>query len=57
MGGGSSEGAMGADLAMNHGLSLFLLEALEPAMEAYATAHSLDPSVGADRMRHEVWEH
>jgi len=25
---------MGADLAMNHGLSLFLLEALEPAMEA-----------------------
>jgi hypothetical protein len=34
VGGGSSEGAMGADLAMNHGLSLFLLEALEPAMEA-----------------------
>jgi len=25
---------MGADLAMNHALSLFLLEALEPAMEA-----------------------
>ena len=26
-------------------------------MEAYATAHSLDPSVGADRMRHEAWEY
>jgi tetratricopeptide (TPR) repeat protein len=54
---GSDVSVLNADLAMNHGLALFLLESIAPALDAYSQAHALDPSIGADRMRQDVWEH
>lgn len=54
---GTDVSVINADLAMNHGLTLFLLEAIGPAIEAYSQAHALDPSIGADRVRQDVWEY
>lgn len=54
---GSQLAIINADLAMNHGLTYFLLESIGPAIAAYTQAHTLDPSIGADRMRQDVWEY
>lgn len=51
---GAAAGA-NADLHMNHGNVLTMLDQPAAALEHFASAHKLDPALGAHAKREEVW--
>lgn len=51
----SAAGSANADLRFNHGNILTMLDSPAAALEHFAAAHKLDPSLGAASKREEVW--
>ena len=47
--------AESADLICNHAMVLGLLDTTEPCLRQFTRAHELDPQLGADGKRAEVW--